>query len=209
MFQRALMLALALCAAVSAARADEPAFELVRKIGDVEIRRYAPYLVAEMQQPGPLGRARDEAMSVLSDYAAGDNELRRKVVFMSPMIVSRVAGAKDYWGREARADGPAENRYTVQAVLGVGGDASGLPPPNDARLRLRAIPAATLAVIRFKGQASERDVEAQLTRLTAILSEAKAAWVGEPLLCTYDRPLTPGFMRRNELWLRVQSPRTP
>jgi hypothetical protein len=84
-----------------------------------------------------------------------------------------------------------------------------LPPPTDPRVRLRAVPAATVAVLRFKGQASDREAEAQIERLTDALAKARAGWIGEPSVCTYDRPLIPGFMRRNEVWLRSTSVPVP
>lgn len=212
MFQRVLMVACVLLSAVTvgtAARANEPAHELLRKIGDVEIRRYAPFTVAEIEWPGPQARARSEAASVLNDYAAGDNELRRKVVFMPPLIVTRAPSAKDYWGRDRPSQGTAERPMVVQAVVGAGGDLSTLPVPTDARVRLRVVPPAVMAVLRFKGEASDREVDAQRSRLTAVLDEARVTWVGELLVGTYDRPFTPGFMRRNEVWLRVQPSSSP
>lgn len=204
MLQRICPWLLTLCAAISSAQAAEPAFELVRKIGDVEIRRYAPSVVAEAQLPGPAERAREVGASAMADYAAGDNEHRRKLALMPPLIVTKVADSKDYWGRESRPGGARDGGYIVQGVVGAGGDPGGLPKPTDARLRLRAVPGAVMAVVRFRGEVSDGIVETQVKKLTSALMDARLGWIGEPLVGTYDRPLTPSFMRRNEVWLRVQ-----
>lgn len=205
MFQRICLWILMLFVAVSHAQAAEPAFELVRKIGDVEIRRYAPYVVAELQLPGPADRAREVGASAVANYAAGDNEHRRKLAITPPLIVTKVPESKDYWGREARPGESRDGGYIVQAVMGSGGDPGYFPKSTDARLRLRAVPGAVMAVVRFRGQVSDGIVDTQVTKLTAALMDAKLGWAGEPLVGTYDRPLTPSFMRRNEVWLRVQS----
>jgi hypothetical protein len=42
-----------------------------------------------------------------------------------------------------------------------------------------------------------------LAKLQAALRTADITWTGEPVLSRYDGPTTPWFMRRNEIWLRI------
>jgi len=63
---RALVLAATVSTAASAARAiEEPAFEVLRALNDqVELRRYAPYVVAEVLVPGPAEEAGNQAFPI-------------------------------------------------------------------------------------------------------------------------------------------------
>ena len=47
---------------------EAPRFEVLERDGDIEVRRYAPALVAEITVPGPRSRAVDEAVRRLEGY---------------------------------------------------------------------------------------------------------------------------------------------
>ncbi len=71
-------LALLLVPAVSQA-IEEPAYEVVQKLGDnVEIRRYAAYVVAEVLIAGPVDEAGNQAFPILAGYIFGKNKGERK-----------------------------------------------------------------------------------------------------------------------------------
>ena len=78
------------------------------------------------------------------------------------------------------------------------------PEPVDPRVRLRRVPAATWAVIRYSGSWSQANDAEHLDGLKAALQSAGVATQGEPVLARYDAPFTPPFMRRNEIWLEVR-----
>jgi hypothetical protein len=61
-------------------------------------------------------------------------------------------------------------------------------------------------VIRYSGLWSQSNYDEHLGQLQAALRAAQIAWTGEPTLSRYNPPFTPWFMRRNEIWLTVQSP---
>ena len=61
-----------------------------------------------------------------------------------------------------------------------------------------------LAVIRFRGKASARDVAQVRERLLKALEEAKVPLAGTPFLMRYNPPFTPGFLRRNEVGVEIR-----
>jgi hypothetical protein len=78
-------LALLLVPAMSQA-IEEPAYELLHKLGDsVEIRRYAPYVVAEVLIAGPAGEAGNQAFPILAGYIFGKNKGERKFAMTAPV----------------------------------------------------------------------------------------------------------------------------
>jgi hypothetical protein len=71
------------------------------------------------------------------------------------------------------------------------------------RVRLREEPAALRAAIRYSGTWSQSNYDEHLLKLQAALAAAGIATEGEPVLARYNAPMTPWFMRRNEIWLRL------
>ena len=78
-----------------------------------------------------------------------------------------------------------------------------LPEPNDARVLLRAIPARTIAVLRYSGTWSQSRYEEPLKKLQDALQQAGLPWHGEAVWARYDPPWTPWFWRRNEILLKL------
>ena len=77
-----------------------------------------------------------------------------------------------------------------------------------ARRAPRAARAADLAhprqVLPQHRTWSQSNYEEHLGKLKAALAAAGIATTGEPVLARYNGPMTPWFMRRNEIWLAVR-----
>ena len=84
---RALVLAATVFTAASAARAiEEPAFEVLRAVNDqVELRRYAHFVVAEVLVPGPAEEAGNQAFPILAGCIFGNNKGERKLEVTAPV----------------------------------------------------------------------------------------------------------------------------
>ena len=80
------------------------------------------------------------------------------------------------------------------------------PEPIDPRVQLRAVSGHRVAVIRYSGFWSQSNYDQHLGKLQAALQAANLPWTGEPVLSRYDPPFTPWFLRRNEIWLALQTP---
>jgi hypothetical protein len=92
----------------------------------------------------------------------------------------------------------------VQFVLPAGVTLATAPEPLDPRVRLREEPAATWAVIRYSGSWSQARYDEHVQALRAALAAAGVATEGEPVWARYNGPMTPWFLRRNEIWLAVR-----
>ena len=77
------------------------------------------------------------------------------------------------------------------------------PVPDDARVRIREVPARRVAVVRFSGFWSEANYAEHREKLAAAVRSGGLQPLGEPVLSRYDPPITPWFLRRNELWVDV------
>jgi hypothetical protein len=198
---RAAFIALALAPIMSHA-IEEPDFEVVRTIDAVEIRQYAPYVVAEVVVPGPADSAGNRAFGLLAGYIFGKNKGERKFAMTAP--VTQTAAPVKMEMTAPVTQTAAQGGYLVQFVLPKGVSVETAPEPLDARVKIRALPGAKVAAIRFSGFWSDSNYQTHLAQLQQGLQGAGLRWSGEPVWSRYDAPWTPWFMRRNEIWLALE-----
>ena len=79
------------------------------------------------------------------------------------------------------------------------------PEPIDPRVELREVPARRIAAIRYSGTWSQANYDEHLQRLRSALRAARIEPAGAPTLSRYNGPMTPWFMRRNEIWLPLEA----
>lgn len=198
-----LLILLALAVMPSPGRAiEEPDYELIRKIGDnVELRQYAPYLVAEVVLDTRSEDAGNQAFPILAGYIFGKNKGGRKFAMTAPVTQTEAPVRMEMTAPVTQAAVAGGTR--VQFVLPKGVTLETAPEPIDARVQLREVPAGAWAVIRYSGTWSRSNYLEHLDALQAALEAAGVATTGEPVLARYNAPFTPWFMRRNEIWLAL------
>ncbi len=182
---------------------DEPEFQVVRELEDIEVRQYAAYTVAEVIVTGPAGEAGNQAFPILAGYIFGKNKGERKFAMTAPVTQAAVPIKLEMTApvtQTAIASG-----FLVQFVLPKGVTVASAPEPLDARVQLREVSPSLVAVIRYSGFWSKSNYNEHLAKLQAALRAADLAWTGEPVYSRYNAPFTPWFMRRNEIWLHLTS----
>jgi len=201
MFRHLLLLALSALPLGSHA-IEEPDYEVTRQIGDVELRRYAPYVVAEVVVDAAADEAGNRAFPILAGYIFGKNKGEKKYAMTAPVTQTAEPVKMDMTAPVTQAAVPGGIR--VQFVLPKGVSLASAPEPLDPRVRLREVPAGLWAALRYSGTWSQANYEVHLAQLKAALDAAGVATQGEPVLARYNAPFTPWFMRRNEIWLALR-----
>jgi len=181
---------------------EEPDHEITRKFDNVELRRYAPYVVAEVVLDTSAEDAGNQAFPILAGYIFGKNKGERKFAMTAPVTQTAVPVRMDMTAPVTQA--AVAGGMRVQFVLPKGITLAAAPEPIDPRVQLRAVPTATWAVIRYSGTWSQSNYAEHLAELKASLNAAGVATQGEPVLARYNAPFTPWFMRRNEIWLALR-----
>lgn len=201
-FWRLLVLTLTLTPAVSLA-IEEPAYEVVRPIAEqVELRRYAAYVVAEVVVDANAAEAGSRAFPILAGYIFGKNKGERKLAMTAPVTQS-TAPTRMAMTAPVTQDAVAGG-MRVQFVLPKGVTLAAAPEPLDPRVQLREEPALLRAAIRYSGTWSQANYDEHLVKLQAALAQAGMTAEGPPVLARYNGPMTPWFLRRNEIWLSVR-----
>jgi hypothetical protein len=180
---------------------QEPEYQIVRSLGDVEVREYAAYAVAEVVVAGPAGDAGSQAFPILAGYIFGKNKGERKLAMTAPVTQEAVSVKLDMTAPVTQS--AVAGGYRVQFVLPKGVTVASAPEPLDARIELREVAPTRVAVIRFSGFWSTSNYDEHLASLQAALRAAGLAWSGEAVYSRYNPPFTPWFLRRNEIWLHL------
>ena len=182
---------------------EEPAYEVLRTFGTVELRQYAPYVVAEVVVQGPDGDAGSQAFPILAGYIFGKNKGEKKFAMTAPVTQTAAPVKMAMTAPVTQADAPGGGKL-VQFVLPQGVTLDTAPEPLDPRVQLRQVPAQQWAAIRYSGTWSQANYNEHLALLRASLEKEGVVTQGEPVLARYNAPFTPWFLRRNEIWLALR-----
>ena len=186
-----------------AAAVEEPRHEVVRTLDErVELRRYAPYVVAEVELDADASEAGNRAFPILAGYIFGKNKGERKLEMTAP--VTQTAAPMKMAMTAPVTQSATRSGTRVQFVLPASVTLATAPEPLDPRVKIREVPAHRVAAVRFSGFWSEDNYQRHLNQLTTGLQAAGLRWKREPVYSRYDAPWTPWFMRRNEIWLALE-----
>jgi len=182
---------------------EEPDYEVTRKLGDqIELRQYAPHVVAEVLLQATADEAGSQAFPILAGYIFGKNKVERKFAMTAPVTQTAVPAKMPMTAPVIQSAAPGGMR--VQFVLPKGVTLDSAPEPMDPRVQLRLVPASQWAAIRYSGMWSQANYDEHLALLQAALDQAGVVTQGEPALARYNAPFTPWFLRRNEIWLALR-----
>lgn len=195
--------AVAACALLPtmAAAIEEPRFTVVQKLDGIEVREYAPYLVAEVVVPGPADEAGNQGFRLLAAYIFGKNKGERKMSMTAPVTQAPAPARIEMTAPVTQA--AVGSGYVVQFVMPSQYTLETLPEPLDPQVKLKEVPGGRFAVIRFSGTWSERNYKEHLEKLERGVETAGLRTTGSPIYSRYNAPFVPWFMRRNEIWLKL------
>ncbi len=173
--------------------AEEPDYRVLEQREGYELRQYEAYLVAETDVPGSQRSGGNRAFRVLAGYIFGNNQNQKKMAMTVPVTAQLDPEA-------SRGD---QTVYHWQFVMERKYSRETLPAPLDERVHIREIPPRLVAARRYSGSTSERNFLKNLKVLEEALARDNVTPAGQPLAAVYNGPLTPGFLRRNEVLVEV------
>jgi len=193
-----LLAALLLLAAGATAMAYEsPDYRVLSTAEGYEVREVAAHLAVETTVQGSYSQSRNRAFRRLFDYIQGNNTARGKIAMTVPVTTEPVSQKIDM--TVPVTSSAAGVGHTMQFVLPGAFDRDTAPLPNDPAVRLVDIPAEKVAVRRFSGSSSESNWREHEAELLAALARDGLEAAGPSRFAVYNGPITPWFMRRNEV----------
>ncbi|WP_426036719.1 SOUL family heme-binding protein [Brevundimonas sp. DC300-4] len=184
---------------------EEPAYQSVATVGEIDIRLYGERIAAQTEVTGNSDAARNQGFRRLAGYIFGGNAERASIAMTAPVSQAGTGGSQTIAMTAPVAQTPSGvDRWTVQFFMPAAYAMAELPIPNDPTVELVVVPAETYAVVRFSGVGSVRAVETHKAQLLAGLAGSGWTVLGEPVVWFYDPPWTLPPMRRNEVAIRVE-----
>ena len=178
------------------AKIETPPYQVVQSAEKIEVREYAPMIVAEVEVAGERSKAVNAGFRILADYIFGNNAPGQSIAMTAPVIQQKGAKiamtapvsqtqAGDLW--KVRFTMPSS--YTLET----------LPKPNNPAIKIIATPGHRTVAIRFSGFWTDRNLRKNLEKLDAFIKARGLKTVGDPVYAFYNPPWTLPFFRRNEV----------
>jgi effector-binding domain-containing protein len=182
---------------------EEAEYTVVKQQDKLEIRDYAPSIVAEVIVNGNFEDASSAAFRTLFKYISGKNSGNRKIEMTAPVTQKpqpeKIAMTSPV-GQSRSGDG-----WAVSFMMPATYTMDSIPLPDDPAVVLREIPAHRAAAIRYSGGWSEKSYQKQLSLLREWIDAEKLEVTGEPIWARYNAPFIPWFLRRNEILIPINS----
>ena len=166
---------------------ETPSYEVVKKLGEVEIRKYPKLLLA-------TATGDDDLFRHLFNYISGANNGSKKISMTAPVITpEKIAMTSPVMTERDSMSFIVPSQYTRETV----------PEPTDPQITIQEQAAKLRAVLRFSGWGRSETVEKKKKLLFDTLKMNHIEPKGEIILMRYDPPFTPWFLRRNEVAVEV------
>ena len=169
------------CSVIGISSVEETSYDVVQSDGNLEVRRYAPHLVAKTVVSGDFDKAQSAGFRILADYIFGNNKAQSKIAMTAPVVqkpdnksediamtapVLMAPGdeTQEFAAKEWTMTFSMPSQYTMQT----------LPQPNNPKVKIEKIETRLVAALKFTGFWSRSKNEAKAKQLkTWILSTKK------------------------------------
>jgi DNA gyrase inhibitor GyrI len=174
--------------ATSRAAIETPDYKVVRTDNKIEIRDYPALTVATTTMEGD---EMNRGFGRLFQFITGSNDKSEKIAMTAPVLIDTAKPEK-------------KMSFIVPKDIA----AKGVPKPKEGSVTLRKLEAARFAVLRFSGGRTSENEKTAIEKLKEWLVAQKLVGRDDPVFAYYDPPWTPNFMRRNEVMIRIDKPRS-
>lgn len=181
---------------------ETPKYSVIKKEKDIELRRYPPYITAEVTVPeSNYRKAVFKGFNILANYIFGNNIKSENIEMTAPVAVSQ--SEKIAMTKPVTVSG--DENYTVAFIMPSEYTLKSLPEPKDPSIRFNSIESHTMAVTEYSGYFGERKIIKAKSELTEWLEKEGIEIQGEFIVAGYNPPWVPGFLARNEVMVRVKA----
>lgn len=186
-------------------KTPEPIWHRLQQDGKIELRAYAPMIVAEVTMTGERYQAINDGFRALAGYIFGGNTVNQKIAMTAPVLQERADKGEKIAMTAPVMQAAAEtaNEWRVRFVMPASYTLATLPRPNDARVKLIEVPAHKVAVIRFAGLNRDENLQKHRDQLLTWVRAQNLKTVGTPSYAFYNPPWTLPFLRRNEVMVGI------
>ncbi len=181
-------------------------YRVIDSSDSIELREYAPYIVAEVSvEAGGARQAAEKGFRPLADYIFGNNLPRKKIAMTTP-VTAAAEGEKIAMTAPVTSTGVGDGRYRVRFSMPEDYTMQTLPKPTNPDVHLVEVDAQLVLAATFRGRDDAKRVAAGAERLLNHAAEHGMEIVGRPTWAGYSAPYIPVPFRKWEMLVTV-SPR--
>jgi len=181
---------------------EQAQYTVVETHDNIEIRDYAPVIVAQVEVSGDRKEAINRGFRIIADYIFGNNVSAQNVKMTAPVTQQKSEKIAMTAPVTQTADG---NLWIVRFVMPARFTMQTLPKPTNQAVKLQEIPSRRYAVIRFSGIAGAENLKTHTAQLESFIkAHHLKAIAPQPTYAFFNPPWTLPFLRRNEVMIEVQ-----
>ena len=166
---------------------EQAKYEVLKKIGKIEIRRYPRLVIARVDGYG------DGGFNLLFRFITGNNRQKSDIAMTAPVFSEEIAMTAPVLSEKGSIVFIMPEGFTLETT----------PEPLDDRVKIVEVPERVVAALRFSGRWSNSTFNKKKEELLAEIEKAGLKVAGQVFSMRYNGPFTPWFLRRNELAVTI------
>jgi effector-binding domain-containing protein len=185
---------------MTAYKAPEPRYQILKSDGNIQIRQYPEMVVAQVEVPGERDAAINAGFRILADYIFGKNSASHKIDMTVPVTQKSIKIPMTAPVLQEMKN----EQWVVRFIMPDSFTLQTLPQPDNKSISLINIPSKKYAVIRFSGMNSKSNLDTHQKILQNYISTNHLTTIGELTYAFYNPPWILPFLRRNEIMIEVK-----
>jgi hypothetical protein len=169
---------------------EQAKYEVLKKIGKIEIRDYPRLVIAKVDGYG------DSGFNFLFRFISGHNHRKSDIAMTAPVVSEQIAMTTPVLSKTGSIAFIMPEGFTLETT----------PEPLDNQVKIIEVPNRIVAALKFSGRWSKPLFEKRTIELLTEVENAGLKVAGSVFSMRYNGPFTPWFLRRNEVAVPVESP---
>ena len=179
---------------------EVPAYKIVKKEQNIEIRQYPPLIIAEVKTAGSRQDSIGNGFRILADFIFGNNEGEKQLSMNGP--ITQQEGIKIAMTAPVQQE-QTDTEWAISFIMPSKFSIDTIPNPINDRIKIIQIPSKRYAVITFSGRSTEANLTKHTSKLEIYMNESSYSKVGNAKYAFYNPPWTLPFLRRNEVQFEI------
>lgn len=179
---------------------EVPAYKILKKEQNIEIRQYPPLIIAEVKTAGSRQDAIGDGFRILADFIFGNNEGEKQLSMNGP--IRQQEGIKIAMTAPVQQE-QTDTEWAISFIMPSKFSIDTIPNPINDRIKIIQIPSKRYAVITFSGRSTEANLTKHTNELEIYMNGSSYSKVGNAKYAFYNPPWTLPFLRRNEVQFEI------
>lgn len=175
---------------------EVPAYKILKKEQNIEIRQYPPLIIAEVKTAGSRQASISDGFRILADFIFGNNEGEKQLSMNGP--ITQQEGIKIAMTAPVQQE-KTDAEWAISFIMPSKFSIDTIPNPINDRIKIIQIPSKRYAVVTFSGRSTEENLTTHTNELEKYIYGSNYSKAGNAKYAFYNPPWTLPFLRRNEI----------